>query len=54
MTVLQIDGGNDIARSPESSSVGILYPGERMDLIVECPAGAENTDAHLSVTLDAE
>jgi hypothetical protein len=54
MTVFQVDGGNNIEISPESSSVGILYPGERMDLIVECPAGAKTANSHLSVTLDAE
>ncbi|TVY39252.1 Laccase [Lachnellula subtilissima] len=54
MTIIEIDGGNEIERSPEVSSVGILYPGERMDLLVECPMGSEAAGSHLSITLDAE
>ena len=33
MTVVQVDGGNTIGQTPEIESVGILYPGERMDVI---------------------
>ena len=54
MKVFEIDGGNEVKTSPESSSVGVLYPGERMDLVVECFADPEVTGSLLSVTLDAE
>lgn len=54
ITIVEIDGGNKIERSPEVSSVGILYPGERLDLVVECSVGSEAAGSHLSITLDAE
>ena len=33
MRVIKIDGGNDIVSSDPVDSVGILYPGERIDII---------------------
>ncbi|TVY91410.1 Laccase [Lachnellula willkommii] len=54
ITIIEIDGGNEIDRSPNVSSVGILYPGERMDLLVECDMNSEAAVSHLSITLDAE
>lgn len=54
MTVFQLDGGNVIEKSPESSSIGILYPGERMDLIMECDAITHSTDSEMTITLDSE
>lgn len=54
LTIFQVDGGNDIEISPRVRSVGVVYPGERIDLIVECLAGAEAAESHLSITLDAE
>ena len=49
MKVLKIDGGNAIAPSELVDSVGILYPGERMDIITS------TQDARaLSITLDPE
>jgi len=54
LTIFQIDGGNDIEISAGARSVGVMYPGERIDSMMECPAGAETADLHLSITLDAE
>jgi hypothetical protein len=35
MQVVQLNGGNRIEHSESSDSVGVLYPGERMDIILE-------------------
>jgi hypothetical protein len=36
MTVIAVDGGNPVAsNTPSATSIGVLYPGERMDIIVE-------------------
>lgn len=53
MKVFEIDGGNQIHQSPESSAIGVLYPGERIDLVIECDRDSA-VQSHLSVTLDAE
>jgi hypothetical protein len=53
MTVLQIDGGNDVEPSPPSTAIGIIYPGERIDLLVEWPDSDEDT-SHLTIILDTE
>jgi hypothetical protein len=53
MTVLQIDGGNDVEPSPPSSSIGIIYPGERIDLLVEWPDTDEDK-SFLTIILDTE
>lgn len=49
MQVIKIDGGNDIGRSEQVDSVGILYPGERMDIIYR-GGGAQS----ISIALDPE
>jgi hypothetical protein len=49
LQVIKIDGGNDIRPSQSVDSVGILYPGERMDLIYR-GGGAQS----ISITLDPE
>lgn len=36
MTLVAVDGGNPVASStPSTTSIGLLYPGERMDIIVQ-------------------
>lgn len=36
MKVVAVDGGNPTAAdTPEAASFGVLYPGERLDLVVE-------------------
>lgn len=54
MTLFEVDGGNEIAMAPESSAIGILYSGERIDLTVECFAKPDDGDSYSSITLDAE
>jgi len=49
MQVIKIDAGNEIIPSDWVSSVGILYPGERMDIL----ASGERA-ASLTITLDLE
>lgn len=49
MEVIQIDGGNEIATAPATESIGILYPGERIDIIT-----SNHQVTTLSVTLDPE
>ena len=49
MSVVEIDGGNQIEPTPPVDSIGILYPGERMDVIV---SGNQITD--LIISLDQE
>jgi hypothetical protein len=52
MTIIQIDGGNNVESVPQSSAIGILYPGERMDIVVEWPEAA--TESNFTIILDAE
>jgi hypothetical protein len=49
MNVVEIDGGNQIEPTSAANSVGILYPGERMDIIV-----SNDEIASLTVSLDQE
>ncbi|ODA81348.1 hypothetical protein RJ55_04313 [Drechmeria coniospora] len=59
MTVMTVDGGHGVANTTRPArSVGVLYPGERMDLIVDRETGAHGAsaanDAEIVVTLDRE
>ena len=47
--IIKVDGGNDIVSSDWVESVGILYPGERVDIIT---SGDRATS--LTITLDPE
>jgi hypothetical protein len=49
MKVEEIDGGNSIVPSPAVDSIGTLYPGERMDIII-----STNQAISLTVALDEE
>lgn len=42
MTVIAVDGGNPVApNTPSATSIGLLYPGERIDVLVErVPTGS--------------
>jgi hypothetical protein len=48
LQVIKLDGGNDVVLSDVVDRIGILYPGERMDIITR--GGAKE----VSVTLDPE
>jgi hypothetical protein len=54
MSVFQLDGGNEINPSKPASSVGVLYPGERMDILIEWNVKPQSSDSYLSITLDSE
>ncbi|PNY26831.1 L-ascorbate oxidase [Tolypocladium capitatum] len=65
MKVIAVDGGSPVAHdTPAVGSIGILYPGERMDLIVDrnVPATSESRQSReepegqdeLTITLDRE
>ena len=49
MQVIKIDGGNDIEPSDWVDTAGILYPGERMDIIT-----SGDRAKSLTITLDPE
>ncbi len=49
MIIVEIDGGNQIELMPLVNSIGILYPGERMDVIV-----SNNQIMNLTISLDQE
>jgi hypothetical protein len=49
MKVVEIDGGNAIFPSPAVDSIGTLYPGERMDIII-----SNDQATSLTVALDEE
>lgn len=52
MSAIQVDGGNKIKEHTKVESVGVLYPGERVDLILELDDLVESHQ--LEVTLDQE
>jgi hypothetical protein len=52
ITVLETDGGHRVEQMLPSSAVGILYPGERMDMLVEWPQ--VEAESNLAVILDTE
>lgn len=52
--VIQVDGGSTISGAPNALSVGILYPGERMDVIVERSPDFDEHTAALRVEMDSE
>jgi len=53
LQVISVDGGLPII-AEEASSVGILYPAERMDIIVSWEKNALAQDTALHVQLDDE
>jgi hypothetical protein len=54
MRVIQVDGGNPVTKTPRAESVGVLYPGERLDLIAERTSDESATPSTLIVSLDRE
>jgi hypothetical protein len=56
MVPLTVDGGFKIAYDANIAfdSVGILYPGERVDLFLQWDDAATRTDSQLHITLDPE
>lgn len=35
MQLITVDGGNPVGNTPLAAAMGVLYPGERMDLILD-------------------
>lgn len=55
LRVVEVDGGHEVAGSVEGASIGVVYPGQRTDLIItafEITTGDDN--AHLSIIFDRE
>ena len=52
MTVYEIDGGNAVEPMLPSSAIGILYTGERMDILVEWPQYEHQSN--FTIILDRE
>ena len=52
MTVFEIDGGINVESMLPSSAIGILYPGERMDILVEWPQ--DKLESNIIIILDTE
>jgi hypothetical protein len=50
---LQVDGGCEIVGSA-SAYVGIIYPGERADILIEWDPQVKNTGSSLEIILDPE
>jgi hypothetical protein len=49
MKAFQIDGGNPIVPSAAVDSIGVLYPGERVDIVV-----SGEQIKHVTIALDKE
>lgn len=55
MRLISVDGGNKVSNGGEGSSVGILYPGQRVDLLVTPRSSTSDADArYLTINLDRE
>jgi FtsP/CotA-like multicopper oxidase with cupredoxin domain len=52
--VVQVDGGNHVEGSAITDSVGIIYPGERVDIIVDWTKCQDEFSSYLIVALDRE
>jgi hypothetical protein len=53
MEVIQVDGGSPVV-SHVANSVGILYPGERVDFVSAWPESAVAADTEITIKLDHE
>lgn len=57
MGVVAVDGGNEVSSVSEASTVGILYPGQRVDIVVTPGSSTADDDdktPHLIISLDRE
>lgn len=53
MTLLEVDGGHEVEQV-RSEKVGILYPGERIDLLLDRSGHDEYESAWITIALDRE
>lgn len=54
MTVIQVDGGHRVVDAPGANSVGVLYPGERIDVIAEKTDLIPEKHSNFTISLDRE
>jgi FtsP/CotA-like multicopper oxidase with cupredoxin domain len=54
MTVIQLDGGGKIKPVQNIHSIGVLYPGERVDFLVDWNSLERESETSLVVTVDKE
>lgn len=65
LKLITVDGGHAVKNDiPITESIGVLYPGERIDVITErslhkrgtgdAKAGSPSYDFHITITLDNE
>lgn len=54
ISATQVGGGGRLQANEDSESIGILYPGERVDMIVEWDQILPDQPPHLFVILDQE
>jgi hypothetical protein len=52
--LIQLDGGQKIQATEATDTAGILYPGERMDLVVSWSQVGQQNPAALIISLDEE
>ncbi|KAK4552523.1 hypothetical protein LTR86_010367 [Recurvomyces mirabilis] len=50
-SLISVDGGNFVAQSAQDFGFGILYPGERIDVIVQ---RIESNESYITIALDRE
>lgn len=54
MTLIKVDGGADVEAGSPMGAIGVLYPGERMDIVVERTAMGDDDEPRFIVALDRE
>jgi hypothetical protein len=54
MSLIRVDGGGEVSSSYGSSSIGVIYPGERIDIILEPILHFDKSKMAMSIELDAE
>lgn len=54
MRVVAVDGGSQVSSVDETSSVGVLYPGQRVDILVTPIITPDAGAPHLTISLDRE
>lgn len=55
MSLITVDGGNPVAEvSDPVNSVGVLYPGERVDILISWSETFVDSDTEIIVALDKE
>lgn len=53
MNAIQVDGGLPVVSYP-STSIGVLYPAERVDFVVEWLEPGPASDSEITIQLDKE